>query len=75
MPSSIMNEGNEWNDLLNHLAEVPRENGTSGIHQAASYLAESYRAAGIEVQTVPGFCLFSFGGNKSLVLAAVAWTL
>jgi acetylornithine deacetylase/succinyl-diaminopimelate desuccinylase-like protein len=44
---------NEWNELLDHLTQVPRENGTAGLHQAASYLVETLRAAGIEVQRVP----------------------
>ena len=43
---------NEWNELLNHLAEFPRENGTAALHQAASYLVEAFRAAGIETQHV-----------------------
>ena len=43
---------NDWNELLNHLAEFPRENGTAALHQAASYLVEAFRAAGIETQHV-----------------------
>ena len=43
---------NDWNELLDHLAEVPRESGTAALHQAASYLVEAFRAAGIETQSV-----------------------
>ena len=43
---------NEWNELLNELAELPRENGTAALHQAGTYLAEAFRAAGIETQSV-----------------------
>ena len=43
---------NDWNELLDHLAEVPRENGTAALHQTASYLVETFRAAGIETQSV-----------------------
>jgi hypothetical protein len=44
---------NCWNELLDHLAEVPRENGTPALHQSASYLVEAFRAAGIEAQRFP----------------------
>jgi acetylornithine deacetylase/succinyl-diaminopimelate desuccinylase-like protein len=44
---------NGWNELLIHLAEIPRENGTAALHQTASYLVETFRAAGIEAQRVP----------------------
>ena len=44
---------NGWNELLSHLAEVPRENGTPAVHQAASYLVEAFRATGIEAQRLP----------------------
>ena len=43
---------NEWNELLNGLAELPRENGTAALHQTGTYLAEAFRAAGIETQRV-----------------------
>ena len=43
---------NEWNELLKHLAVLPRENGTAALHQTASYLVEAFRAAGIETQSV-----------------------
>jgi hypothetical protein len=43
---------NEWNELLYHLAELPRENGTTALHQAGVYLAETFRGAGIESQGV-----------------------
>jgi len=36
---------NEWNELLSHLAELPRENGTPTLEQAGSYLAEAFRTA------------------------------
>ena len=41
---------NEWNELLSHLAELPRENGTPALQQTGSYLAEAFRTAGIETQ-------------------------
>jgi hypothetical protein len=44
---------NCWNELLDHLAEVPRENGTPALHQSASYLVEAFHTAGIEVQRFP----------------------
>jgi len=44
---------NCWNELLDHLAEVPRENGTPALHQSASYLLEAFRTAGIEAQRFP----------------------
>jgi len=44
---------NCWNELLDHLAEVPRENGTPALHQSASYLVEAFRAAGIAAQRLP----------------------
>ena len=44
---------NCWNELLGHLAEVPRENGTPALYQSASYLVEAFRAAGIEAQPFP----------------------
>jgi hypothetical protein len=44
---------NCWNELLDYLAEVPRENGTPALHQSASYLVEAFRAAGIEAQRFP----------------------
>jgi hypothetical protein len=44
---------NGWNELLSHLAEVPRENGTPAVHQAASYLVDAFRATGIEAQRLP----------------------
>ena len=43
---------NEWNELLNELAELPRENGTAALHRAGTYLAEAFRAAGIETHRV-----------------------
>ena len=44
---------NCWNELLDHLAEVPRENGTPALHQSAAYLVEAFRAAGIEARKSP----------------------
>jgi len=43
----------DWNELLDHLAQVPRENGTPALHQAASYLVEAFHVTGIETQRVP----------------------
>jgi hypothetical protein len=37
-----------WGELLSRLAEVPRENGTPGIHAAAAWLVETFEAAGLE---------------------------
>jgi acetylornithine deacetylase/succinyl-diaminopimelate desuccinylase-like protein len=37
-----------WGELLSRLAEVPRENGTPGIHAAATWLVETFEAAGLE---------------------------
>src|SRR5262245_17879983 len=44
---------NEWNELLSHLAELPRENGTPALQQAGSYLTEAFRTAGIETRRFP----------------------
>jgi len=43
----------EWNELLSHLAELPRENGTPALQQVGSYLAEAFRTAGIKTQHFP----------------------
>jgi hypothetical protein len=43
---------NDWEALLQHLAEIPRENGSAAIHQAAAYLADALRAAGLDVELV-----------------------
>ena len=43
----------DWDALLEQLAEVPRENGTPGLHQAARFLYETFDASGISVDLVP----------------------
>jgi hypothetical protein len=41
-----------WNDLLPRLAEVPRENGTAALHEAAHFLRETLEASGVDVELV-----------------------
>ena len=39
-----------WEDLLRHLAEAPRENGTAALQEAADYLFATLTAAGLHVE-------------------------
>ena len=39
-----------WDELLAHLAEMPQENGTGSLREAASYLVEILRVAGVKAQ-------------------------
>ena len=41
-----------WNELLPRLAEVPRENGTAALHQAANFILERLEASGVDVELV-----------------------
>jgi len=41
-----------WNDLLPRLAQVPRENGTAALHQAANFLRETLEASGVDVELI-----------------------
>lgn len=49
MPSSTPS----WDELLERLAETPRENGTAALHETAIWLADTLRALGVEVELVP----------------------
>lgn len=40
-----------WEELLHHLAEVPRENGSPALQEAATYLVSVLRAAGAQVES------------------------
>ena len=42
-----------WDELLHALAEQPRENGTPGLQDAASYLAAVLQGAGLQVEHIP----------------------
>ena len=43
----------DWDALLEQLAEVPRENGTPGLHQTARFLYDTFDASGFPVDLVP----------------------
>jgi hypothetical protein len=42
-----------WDELLHALAELPRENGTPGLQDAASYLVAVLQSAGLQVEQLP----------------------
>jgi acetylornithine deacetylase/succinyl-diaminopimelate desuccinylase-like protein len=42
-----------WDELLAHLAEAPRENGSAALHQTAAWLVETLGASGVEAELVP----------------------
>jgi hypothetical protein len=42
-----------WEELLHHFAEVPRENGTPALQDAASYLAAVLQATEAQVEHLP----------------------
>jgi len=42
-----------WDELLHALTELPRENGTPGLQDAASYLAAVLQGAGLQVEHIP----------------------
>jgi acetylornithine deacetylase/succinyl-diaminopimelate desuccinylase-like protein len=41
-----------WDELLKHLAEVPRENGTAALDQTASFLLEFLQRSGVAAERV-----------------------
>ena len=57
-----------FDTLLDHLAEVPRENGTAAIHQSAEFLREVLATAGVDVELVP-FAAHPYGLRLTGVLA------
>lgn len=41
-----------WNELLVRLADVPRENGSAALHQAAVFLRDTLERSGVDVDLV-----------------------
>jgi acetylornithine deacetylase/succinyl-diaminopimelate desuccinylase-like protein len=53
MPETLPDPMHDWEPLLDHLAEAPRENGTAALHESARWLEETLRGVGVaDVQLV-----------------------
>lgn len=74
MPTTAPTMNVGWDRLLDRLAEVPRENGTPEIHEAATFLADALSAAGAAVEKV-AFTAQPYGLRLTGVLVLAAGLL
>ena len=65
-----------WDELLDRLAESPRENGTAAVHETARFLADALAEAGVAVERV-AFTAQPYGLRLAgvAVLAGGLWYL
>ncbi len=63
-----------WDELLGHLAEVPRENGTAALHHTAIFLQKALEHAGVKAELV-AFTAEPYGLRLAGIFALVGGLL